>query len=50
MTEDSIRGPKSGLLDQMRHASESSGRNRTTRLNRQPATAVHAATRFEDLP
>jgi 8-amino-7-oxononanoate synthase len=41
---------KSSLLEQMRRASESSGRNRAERLNRQPQQPVRQATRFEDLP
>ncbi|WP_337270265.1 aminotransferase class I/II-fold pyridoxal phosphate-dependent enzyme [Oryzifoliimicrobium ureilyticus] len=42
---------RKSLLDQMRHASESSGRNRTARLNRVPAAApLRRAPSFEDLP
>jgi len=41
---------KSKLLEQMRRVGESSGRNRTERLNRQPQSQPHQATRFEDLP
>jgi 8-amino-7-oxononanoate synthase len=41
---------KRGLLDQMRHASESSGRNRTARLNRQPQLPIRQAMRFDELP
>lgn len=39
-----------GLLDQMRQASESAGRNRMERLNRQPQPAVREPVKFEDLP
>lgn len=39
-----------GLLDRMREASESSGRNRAARLSRQPQVPVRQVTRFEDLP
>ncbi|MFS8055991.1 aminotransferase class I/II-fold pyridoxal phosphate-dependent enzyme [Rhizobium sp. BR 317] len=41
---------KSSLLEQMRRANESSGRNRVERLNRQPQQPVRQALRFEDLP
>ncbi|MBB3453650.1 8-amino-7-oxononanoate synthase [Rhizobium sp. BK313] len=41
---------KSSLLEQMRRANESSGRNRAERLNRQPQQPVRQAQRFEDLP
>ncbi|MDE1993559.1 MAG: aminotransferase class I/II-fold pyridoxal phosphate-dependent enzyme, partial [Rhizobiaceae bacterium] len=43
-------GNKSSLLDQMRRASETSGRNRAERLNRQAQQLVRQAVRFEDLP
>jgi 8-amino-7-oxononanoate synthase len=41
---------KAGLLDQMRHANESSGRNRMARMNRQPQQPVRQVTRFDELP
>ena len=41
---------KSKLLEQMRRVGESSGRNRTERLNRQPQSQPRQAARFEDLP
>ncbi len=41
---------KRGLLDKMRQASESSGRNRAARLNRQPAPAARQVLRFDELP
>ncbi|TWB55010.1 8-amino-7-oxononanoate synthase [Rhizobium sp. ERR 922] len=41
---------KSKLLEQMRRVGESSGRNRTERLNRQPQAQPRQVTRFEDLP
>lgn len=41
---------KVSLLDRMRIASESSGRNRMERLNKQPQQPVRQAIRFEDLP
>ncbi|SCB15643.1 8-amino-7-oxononanoate synthase [Rhizobium hainanense] len=41
---------KSKLLEQMRRVGESSGRNRTERLNRQPQAQSRQAPRFEDLP
>jgi len=41
---------KSKLLEQMRRVGESSGRNRTERLNRQPQAQPRHVTRFEDLP
>lgn len=39
-----------GLLDQMRHANESSGRNRAARMNRHPQPPVRQVTRFDELP
>lgn len=39
-----------GLLDQMRQASESAGRNRMERLNRQPQQALREPVKFEELP
>ncbi|MBW6420401.1 aminotransferase class I/II-fold pyridoxal phosphate-dependent enzyme [Rhizobium sp. XQZ8] len=41
---------KRGLLDKMRQANESSGRNRAARLSRQPQAPVRQVQRFEDLP
>jgi 8-amino-7-oxononanoate synthase len=41
---------KMGLLDQMRHANESSGRNRAARMNRHPQPPVRQVTRFDELP
>ncbi|AJD42380.1 bifunctional 8-amino-7-oxononanoate synthase/2-amino-3-ketobutyrate coenzyme A ligase protein [Rhizobium gallicum bv. gallicum R602sp] len=41
---------KTGLLDQMRHANESSGRNRAARMNRHPQPPVRQVTRFDELP
>ncbi len=43
-------GRRAGLLDQMRHASESSGRNRMARMNRQPVQAIRQAVKFDELP
>ncbi|MGK6312894.1 aminotransferase class I/II-fold pyridoxal phosphate-dependent enzyme [Neorhizobium sp. DT-125] len=40
---------KRGLLDKMRRASESSGRNRAARLNRQPQPPARQALRFDEL-
>ncbi|MDL2400865.1 aminotransferase class I/II-fold pyridoxal phosphate-dependent enzyme [Rhizobium mayense] len=40
---------KISLLEQMRRASESSGRSRAERLNRRPQQPVRQAIRFEDL-
>ena len=39
-----------GLLDKMRQTSESSGRNRAARLNRQPQVASRPVIRFDELP
>ncbi|WFU10153.1 aminotransferase class I/II-fold pyridoxal phosphate-dependent enzyme [Rhizobium sp. CB3090] len=54
MTQDANDTPpgdkKSSLLEQMRRANESSGRNRVERLNRQPQQPIRQALRFEDLP
>ncbi|WP_117194058.1 aminotransferase class I/II-fold pyridoxal phosphate-dependent enzyme [Rhizobium terrae] len=41
---------KRGLLDKMRQASESTGRNRAARLNRQPQPPARQALRFDELP
>jgi 8-amino-7-oxononanoate synthase len=41
---------KIGFLDQIRHANESSGRNRAARLNRQPQRPVRETAQFHDLP
>lgn len=41
---------KRGLLDKMRQASESSGRNRAARLSRQSQPPVRQALRFDELP
>lgn len=41
---------KTGLLDQMRHANELSGRNRAARMNRHPQPPVRQVTRFDELP
>ena len=41
---------KRGLLDKMRQASETSGRNRAARLSRQPAPQVRQVLRFDELP
>ncbi|MFB9951062.1 aminotransferase class I/II-fold pyridoxal phosphate-dependent enzyme [Rhizobium puerariae] len=41
---------KRGLLDKMRQASESSGRNRAARLNRQPQPPARPVLRFDELP
>ncbi|WP_217585153.1 hypothetical protein, partial [Microbacterium sp. GbtcB4] len=40
---------KRGLLDKMRQASESSGRNRAAGLNRQPQPPARQALRFDEL-
>lgn len=41
---------KSGLLDRMRQANASSGRNRAARLSRQPQQQIRQVPRFEELP
>lgn len=41
---------KRGLLDKMRQASESSGKNRAARLNRQPVIQAKQPVRFDELP
>ena len=43
-------GGKRGLLDKMRKANESSGRNRAARLDRQPQAPVRQPVRFDELP
>ncbi|WP_119943016.1 aminotransferase class I/II-fold pyridoxal phosphate-dependent enzyme [Neorhizobium sp. NCHU2750] len=46
----SAGGAKRGFLDQMRQTSETSGRNREARLNRQPQAPVRQAPKFDQLP
>jgi 8-amino-7-oxononanoate synthase len=49
-TDDTAGSEKDSLLDRMRRANETSGRNRAERLNKLPQQVVRQAPRFDELP